>query len=356
MTNCPIIQDLLPLYVDDALRPESRALVEVHLATCAECRRACEALRAGTPVLSTDLTDAAGPSEDARFLTRLKRQVGTLLGLGLVTLVLTAFAANQYGQWRVDRSYRELTESRRQDERAAFEAIRLASPDPMARLRERGGELTAGATLRNGSLRVDYKLDAKAPAERISTLAVPFDPDPRLYDPATGEELGRIRRSGSSWQPGHPVTGHMTFEGVEALPAGALAQLPYLAVHLPADEELRWEVERPAEESQSLIGQRFTVAGVEFEVERVRFTANQVQVDYRQLTDPNQVGFHLLSFRLSDRMGGTWGGDIHREELPDPLRPSQRFDYVASLSKDWLLQVDEALLILPGPSIPVEVN
>ncbi|BDF33816.1 hypothetical protein CE91St62_18820 [Lachnospiraceae bacterium] len=39
MTNCNIIQDLLPLYLDDACSKESRELVEEHLAQCAICRK-----------------------------------------------------------------------------------------------------------------------------------------------------------------------------------------------------------------------------------------------------------------------------------------------------------------------------
>lgn len=39
MTSCNIIQDLLPLYLDNACSKESRELVEEHLARCAACRK-----------------------------------------------------------------------------------------------------------------------------------------------------------------------------------------------------------------------------------------------------------------------------------------------------------------------------
>ncbi len=39
MTSCNIIQDLLPLYLDDACSEESRQLVEEHLTQCAICRK-----------------------------------------------------------------------------------------------------------------------------------------------------------------------------------------------------------------------------------------------------------------------------------------------------------------------------
>ncbi len=36
--NCNIINDLLPLYIDDVVSDESRLMVEKHLETCPECR------------------------------------------------------------------------------------------------------------------------------------------------------------------------------------------------------------------------------------------------------------------------------------------------------------------------------
>jgi len=38
MTDCKIIQDLLPLYTDDICSKESRALVEEHLKSCEKCK------------------------------------------------------------------------------------------------------------------------------------------------------------------------------------------------------------------------------------------------------------------------------------------------------------------------------
>ena len=37
--SCNIIEDLLPLYVDDMVSEDSRQLVEEHLKACPTCRR-----------------------------------------------------------------------------------------------------------------------------------------------------------------------------------------------------------------------------------------------------------------------------------------------------------------------------
>lgn len=43
--SCALIRDLLPLYTEDMLSPESRQIVEAHLATCPACFEACKQLR-----------------------------------------------------------------------------------------------------------------------------------------------------------------------------------------------------------------------------------------------------------------------------------------------------------------------
>lgn len=37
-TNCSIIQDLLPLYKEEIVSPETKTLVEEHLQTCRSCQ------------------------------------------------------------------------------------------------------------------------------------------------------------------------------------------------------------------------------------------------------------------------------------------------------------------------------
>ena len=38
MKNCEIIQDLLPLYIDDVASKESRSMIEEHIKSCSDCR------------------------------------------------------------------------------------------------------------------------------------------------------------------------------------------------------------------------------------------------------------------------------------------------------------------------------
>lgn len=63
---CPIIRDLLPLYLDEVLSPESTDAVEQHLAECESCCLYCEKMRSG------EIKAAASPDEH-RALESLKR-------------------------------------------------------------------------------------------------------------------------------------------------------------------------------------------------------------------------------------------------------------------------------------------
>lgn len=48
--HCNIIQDLLPLYADDVVSPESKAMVDAHLISCPKCREILEEIRSSIPV------------------------------------------------------------------------------------------------------------------------------------------------------------------------------------------------------------------------------------------------------------------------------------------------------------------
>ena len=66
--TCEVIQDLLPLYVDDAVSGDSRALVEEHLQNCSECRKAEEQLRAEPEYFENIKTQKSEKAEDAEVI------------------------------------------------------------------------------------------------------------------------------------------------------------------------------------------------------------------------------------------------------------------------------------------------
>ena len=69
---CPIIRDLLPLYLDEVLSPESTDAVEQHLAECENCRQYCAQMRSG------EIKAKASPDEHltVESLKRIKAKLG----------------------------------------------------------------------------------------------------------------------------------------------------------------------------------------------------------------------------------------------------------------------------------------
>lgn len=84
--SCNIIRDMLPLYVDDLVSDDTRAMVEEHFGSCEEC---CKEVF----LLKKDLVLPANPDllfEEAKMLLKLKRRMQLKKILTVVVSVLTA--------------------------------------------------------------------------------------------------------------------------------------------------------------------------------------------------------------------------------------------------------------------------
>lgn len=68
--NCCIVKDLLPLYIDDVLSPQSRQLVQDHLARCECCQAEQDRLRQELILPSTPDIQA----ENAQVLTNFQKK------------------------------------------------------------------------------------------------------------------------------------------------------------------------------------------------------------------------------------------------------------------------------------------
>lgn len=93
---CEIIQDLLPLYVDDVCSAKSKICVEEHLVECAECRKYLQTLKGGLPMLEDDINTTQIREIETAFFKKIKHDINvekyiftsiviicTLFGLGV---------------------------------------------------------------------------------------------------------------------------------------------------------------------------------------------------------------------------------------------------------------------------------
>ena len=88
--QCDVVQDLLPLYYDDACSPSSRELVEAHLEDCEKCRRTYEELKNET-IDTMIKAEAQGVLErhEKKERTAAYKAGGIIAGLLLIPVFIT---------------------------------------------------------------------------------------------------------------------------------------------------------------------------------------------------------------------------------------------------------------------------
>ncbi|HEL0691331.1 TPA: zf-HC2 domain-containing protein [Streptococcus equi subsp. zooepidemicus] len=94
--DCELIQDLLPLYVDDTLSDYSRAVVEAHLTSCKDCQIDLADLRQDYSKVEEELQEyQAEVCAFSRFIRKQRQQmivatISICLVTGILSSILTA--------------------------------------------------------------------------------------------------------------------------------------------------------------------------------------------------------------------------------------------------------------------------
>lgn len=91
--DCPIVRDLLPLYVDQVTSPETTQAVEDHLAACPACRRERDGLQGDLPEPPPQETATA--QQFGTMMRRIKRKESWKAALS-VLLVFAAIAGGLF--------------------------------------------------------------------------------------------------------------------------------------------------------------------------------------------------------------------------------------------------------------------
>lgn len=86
--SCEMIQDLLPLYLDDLTREATAREIEEHLNTCDSCRGSYEKMKAALEIRQGEQQREA--AREIQYLKGLKRRtVGTIIGAVAAALLVT---------------------------------------------------------------------------------------------------------------------------------------------------------------------------------------------------------------------------------------------------------------------------
>lgn len=84
--TCDVIRDLLPLYVDDVISKDSKALVEEHLSSCKSCQKELEEMKA--PVILPDFQKAQ--IQDAEVIKGMRRKLNRKrIGIVMMSVLIT---------------------------------------------------------------------------------------------------------------------------------------------------------------------------------------------------------------------------------------------------------------------------
>ena len=93
-TECSVVRDLLPLYVEDMVKPETALYIKAHLAQCPQCQAELDGMNAGEVFAeigkpSLENTEQAKPFK--RIMERMKRQFYSLSYSLIIFLIFLGF-------------------------------------------------------------------------------------------------------------------------------------------------------------------------------------------------------------------------------------------------------------------------
>ena len=94
-TECCVVQDLLPLYIENMVSPETRIYVEEHLAFCAECRSELEYLTEGGQIPTVDVVqikESESVKPFRRIMKRLRARFYMLAYSLIIFFIFLGFA------------------------------------------------------------------------------------------------------------------------------------------------------------------------------------------------------------------------------------------------------------------------
>jgi len=94
-TECGVVRDLLPLYLEDMVSEETRSFVKAHLEGCPECEAALAQLRSGTveTVVEESPNDRAEQGKSfKRIMRRMRGQFHSLSYLLIVFFIFLGFS------------------------------------------------------------------------------------------------------------------------------------------------------------------------------------------------------------------------------------------------------------------------
>ena len=90
-TECSVVRDLLPLYVEDMVSPETAQYVKSHLDECPECQSEYESLKEGAELVAIEKKPMSEAKTFKTIMKRLNRQFYSVAYAALIFLIFLGF-------------------------------------------------------------------------------------------------------------------------------------------------------------------------------------------------------------------------------------------------------------------------
>ena len=90
-TECSVVRDLLPLYVENMVNPDTAQYIETHLAECSECQAVLDSLKAGGNLPEVEPKAAANTDGSKPFKKIMKRMNRKLYMLSYSLIIFFIF-------------------------------------------------------------------------------------------------------------------------------------------------------------------------------------------------------------------------------------------------------------------------
>ena len=89
--ECNIVRDLLPLYAEDMVGPETAQYVEAHLAECVECKEEFDSLKNGVDLAIIENKSVVSSKDAKSFKTIMKRMNRQFYSIAYAALIFLIF-------------------------------------------------------------------------------------------------------------------------------------------------------------------------------------------------------------------------------------------------------------------------
>lgn len=351
MNECKLVQDLLPLYLDNELSEESAHFVLEHMQMCPSCHELLDK----SPSITVNWEPVETPVNSVEiFMQRWRRRRERIVSLGVVIVLLIAGGAWFYGQWSTQLKYQKQTLEQKDLFNKQLAALQSVSP-PAQELLDRW-EISFSldhASQKNGLISLNYSMhwNNDSPVKRIEAEnnQYRFDQD-LLVNAESGAELPISSNGWGSSPDG--LTGQLVTQPLTQ-PVSKLIFKTHTLYAFLKGPETGFYFDYSGGQKTITLNQPFSYQGIDFMIESLQLNDKTFNVRYRQLTPATQVGVFQLDFTFDDRLGNLWNGtpelavsDPKEFSIPAPHSPA----------KHWSLKVNHIIQIIPGISSNIDLD